>query len=98
MVSASEDAATIRQALRYGVSGYIPKSLATEMIGEAIEAVLPGGLWVPPGIELAERGELHPVAAQIRSLTPQQVRVLMMLSEGCSTSRSPTLSMFPRRP
>jgi hypothetical protein len=27
---------------------------------------------------------------------PQQVRVLMMLSEGCSTSRSPTSSASPR--
>jgi DNA-binding NarL/FixJ family response regulator len=82
VVSASEDAATIRQALRYGVSGYIPKSLATEMIGEAIEAVLQGGLWVPPGIELAGRDELNPAATRIQSLTPQQLRVLMMLSEG----------------
>jgi DNA-binding NarL/FixJ family response regulator len=82
VVSASEDAATIRQALRYGVSGYIPKSLATEVIGQAVDAVLRGGLWVPPGIEMTGADRLYPATERIQSLTPQQMRVLMMLSEG----------------
>jgi DNA-binding NarL/FixJ family response regulator len=82
VVSASEDSATIRQAFRSGASGYIPKSLATGMIGQAIAAVLEGAVWTPPHIELSARGDLDAAAARIRTLTPQQMRVLMMLSEG----------------
>lgn len=82
VVSASEDAATIRQAFRSGASGYIPKSLATGMIGQAIATVLEGAVWSPPHVELSARDDLDAAAARIRTLTPQQMRVLMMLSEG----------------
>ncbi len=50
----------------------------------AIAGVLDGGVWTPPDIELdrpadAETAELM---ARLATLTPQQVRVLMMLSGG----------------
>jgi DNA-binding NarL/FixJ family response regulator len=46
--------------------------------------VLNGGVWTPPDVDLrggadSETGELM---ARMATLTPQQVRVLMMLSEG----------------
>jgi DNA-binding NarL/FixJ family response regulator len=83
VVSASEDPATIRSALALGASGFIPKSASTEAIAEAIAAILAGGEWLPPGLDLA--GEPDPqeeLMRRLKSLTPQQVRVLMMLSEG----------------
>jgi DNA-binding NarL/FixJ family response regulator len=82
VVSASEDAATIRQAILSGASGYIPKSLATEAIAQAIQAVLDGAVWTPPDLELGVDKGADPATARIRKLTPQQMRVLMMLSEG----------------
>jgi DNA-binding NarL/FixJ family response regulator len=81
VVSASEDAPTIRHAIGFGASGYIPKSLATEMIGHAIAAVLDGAVWIPPDIDLRSQDE-DDLVARLITLTPQQVRVLMMLSEG----------------
>ena len=50
----------------------------------AIMRVLKGGVWTPPDVDLeagadAEAAELM---ARLATLTPQQVRVLMMLSEG----------------
>src|SRR6476661_367496 len=53
IVSASDDAGTIRRSLDFGASGFIPKRFGVETLRDALV-----------------------------TLTPQQVRVLMMLSEG----------------
>jgi DNA-binding NarL/FixJ family response regulator len=46
--------------------------------------VLKGGIWTPPDIDLntAADAEAAALMARLTALTPQQVRVLMMLSEG----------------
>jgi DNA-binding NarL/FixJ family response regulator len=84
IVSANEDTVVIRRALEFGASGFIPKSLESEEIGLAIQAVLAGDSWTPPDAELgpAEDGEIADLMRRLATLTPQQVRVLMMLSEG----------------
>ncbi len=80
VVSASDDAATIRNTLQLGASGFVSKSAPPGEIRDAIAAILQGGRWVPAG--LTETGDGDGVAERLKSLTPQQVRVLMMLSEG----------------
>jgi DNA-binding NarL/FixJ family response regulator len=84
IVSANEDPVVIRRAIEFGASGFIPKSLGSDRIGEAIEAVLAGGTWTPPDVELGESEdrETAETMRRLSTLTPQQVRVLMMLSEG----------------
>lgn len=83
VVSASEDAATIRSVLTLGASGFIPKSASTETIAAAIAAILAGGEWLPSGHDLTtESDPQSDLMRRLKSLTPQQVRVLMMLSEG----------------
>ncbi len=84
IVSAHEDPMVIRRALDFGASGFIPKSLNSDHIGEAIEMVLAGNTWTPPDIDLsvAEDKETAELVRRLATLTPQQVRVLMMLSEG----------------
>jgi DNA-binding NarL/FixJ family response regulator len=84
IVSANEDPVVIRRAIEFGASGFIPKSLESDRIGGAIEAVLAGGAWTPPDIELgvSEDKETAEMMRRLSTLTPQQVRVLMMLSEG----------------
>ena len=50
----------------------------------AIGKVLEGGQWTPPDLDLnapADR-EASALVRRLSSLTPQQVRVLMMLSQG----------------
>ena len=83
IVSASEDAATIRKAIEFGASGYVPKSLSVEQIREAVRKVLEGAVWTPPEIDIGqtEKGAGQAIA-RLSTLTPQQVRVLMMLGEG----------------
>jgi DNA-binding NarL/FixJ family response regulator len=84
VVSANDDPAAIRRCMEFGSSGFIPKTLGVEAMRAAISRILNGGVWTPPDIDLttgsdAEAAELM---TRMATLTPQQVRVLMMLSEG----------------
>jgi DNA-binding NarL/FixJ family response regulator len=68
----------------FGASGFIPKSIDIDNIGGAIQAVLAGDTWTPPDVDLsaAEDVETADLVRRLGTLTPQQVRVLTMLSEG----------------
>jgi len=84
IVSANDDPAVIRRCLDFGASGFIPKTLPVEAIRDAIARVLAGGVWTPADIDLdrSQDADLADLVARLATLTPQQVRVLMMLSEG----------------
>lgn len=84
VVSANDDAAVIRRCMDFGASGFIPKTLGIEQMRAAIARVLEGGIWTPPDIDLGTGADSATanLLARLASLTPQQVRVLMMLSEG----------------
>jgi DNA-binding NarL/FixJ family response regulator len=81
VVSASEDAATVRRCLDFGAAGFLPKTLELERMRGAIRTVLEGGVWTPPGLA-DQPAASDPMVARFASLTPQQLKVLMMLSEG----------------
>ncbi|ABD90344.1 response regulator [Rhodopseudomonas palustris] len=84
VVSASDDVGTIRRSLDFGASGFVPKRFGVEKLKDAIQKVLDGDVWVPPDIDLnaASDPEMTKLRDRLITLTPQQVRVLMMLSEG----------------
>ena len=82
VISASEDALTVSRALDYGAAGFIPKSAPGERLAEAIGAVLAGDLWFPEHGEPSDRAEDIDLAARLAALTPQQLRVFMMVAEG----------------
>ena len=81
IVSSDDHPRTIRRAQQFGAAGFVPKSAPAEALGEAVTAVLAGGLWVPP--QQAERNEADAQLAQrLAQLTPQQLRVLMRMADG----------------
>ena len=84
VVSGNEDRTVIRRCIELGASGYIPKSLDGAAMGSAIQQVLDGGSWTPDDIDLtsAPDATTSDMVRRLASLTPQQVRVLMMLSTG----------------
>ena len=85
VVSGSEDLDTIRRSVSLGASGFIPKSSDTSTIKSAMNIVLEGGVWVPDQAAIdnnTEDDELLEIASRLSTLTPQQMRVLMMLKEG----------------
>jgi DNA-binding NarL/FixJ family response regulator len=84
VVSANDDPAVIRRCMEFGASGFIPKTLGIEALRGAIARVLKGEVWTPPDVDLARDADAESAAmiARLATLTPQQVRVLMMLSGG----------------
>ena len=84
IVSGNEERATIRHAIDFGASGFIPKSVDVDTMRKAIQTVLDGGASTPADVDLNHPvdQETSDIVRRLGSLTPQQVRVLMMLSEG----------------
>jgi DNA-binding NarL/FixJ family response regulator len=84
IVSANDDPSVIRRCMDFGASGFIPKTLGVDRMRAAIGSVLDGGIWTPPDVDIssAADSETAAVMARFATLTPQQMRVLMMLSEG----------------
>jgi DNA-binding NarL/FixJ family response regulator len=74
----------MRACIDLGAAGYIPKSLDLETMRAAVRAVLQGGRFIPPDLDLAAPADQSAslTLRRLSTLTPQQVRVLMMLSEG----------------
>ena len=84
VVSGNEDRAVIRRCIDFGASGFVPKTTPIEGMREAVRKVLEGGIWTPPDVDLSAPAdkETADLVRRMASLTPQQVRVLMMVSAG----------------
>lgn len=83
VVSASEETPIIKRAIGYGASGFIPKSADLPTICDAIIQVLSGEIWLPvQDLDNEGADEEKAFAARLNSLTPQQLRVYMMLTKG----------------
>lgn len=84
IVSGHEEPSIMRRALDHGAMGYIPKSVDSTGLGQAITHVLDGERWAPQAAFSAPAPdpEEHDVARRLRELTPQQLRVLQMMSTG----------------
>jgi len=85
VVSGNEQASVIHRAMHFGASGFIPKSSSMSTIAQAIQLVLDGGQWVPDDVPEADQqvdAQDSQFADQLASLTPQQFKVMVMLTEG----------------
>jgi len=83
VVSGYEEAPLIQRVLQFGAVGFIPKSASLETMGQAVLAAISGKVWTPPETpKRAEGGLDAEVAARVANLSPQQLRVLLMLADG----------------
>ena len=84
VVSGNEDRSVMRRCIDFGASGFIPKTTDMEAMRGAIHSVLEGGAWTPRDVDLSAPADkdIADIVRRMATLTPQQVRVLMMLSEG----------------
>lgn len=73
IVSATDDPTTIRAALALGASGFISKSSSPEVIKEAVQTILDGGVWSPLGDDQEEMldPDMIELIRCLRKLTPQ---------------------------
>lgn len=87
MISANDDPLVIRRALAYGAAGYIPKRADLDAIKRGLKAVLDCAEYVPDELRAAvyadvEGGTDRELAPRLAALTPQQLRVLVLVAEG----------------
>lgn len=84
MISAHEDPQLMRRGLDLGAMGFIPKSASMPLLSEALKAVMMGNIWAPKEAYDAEplADEEKTAVELLKTLTPQQFRVLQMVSTG----------------
>jgi DNA-binding NarL/FixJ family response regulator len=84
VVSASEEQNVIRRVIELGASGFIPKSASMEDMQGAVGAILAGEVWIPENVDVdgPSEDEDSDLTRRMTTLTPQQMRVLMMLRDG----------------
>lgn len=97
MISAAEDKQLVLRAIEAGAAGYITKSSPRERIGQALQQVLAGNVYLPPDIirgapghrSAPAGGEGYPQLSDtvIRSLTERQRRVLERIALGESNKQ-----------
>ncbi len=81
VVSAMDDAVSVRRAIKGGASGFVSKASPGDVLCEAVRTVLDGGVFLPD----VDRGAVKRAAAPVNErfgLTPAQTRVMELLSQG----------------
>jgi DNA-binding NarL/FixJ family response regulator len=80
VVSGTDDSAVIRRCIDAGAMSFIPKSVAPEVLTQALQHVLNGAVYLPEQILSAlARPQKKPL------LTPRQLQVLQCLNRGLPT-------------
>ncbi len=102
IVSGLEEPRIMHEAVRHGAAGFVPKAVDKATLTRAISEVLNGALFMPPDRAAppapARPSKKPPLAERVARLTPQQMRVLTMIRQASSTSRSPTSFRSATRP
>ncbi|MBG0761035.1 DNA-binding response regulator [Vibrio cidicii] len=81
VVSASEEPSVVTQVKSHGAFGFIPKSSDMRALIAALNQVLNGDPYFPEGL-IINNAACNDLAEKIAALTPQQYKVLGMLSDG----------------
>ena len=82
VVSATDDQSVMLKAKSHGAQGFIPKSTSPLTLKVAIADILAGKQWWPEHFQAAPLPEANDIETRLATLTPQQFRVLGMISEG----------------
>lgn len=84
IISAQENALTVRRAIAYGASGFLPKSLDLPDMAKAVVSILAGDIWSPPNARAGDgvTADDMEMAKRFSTLSPQQMRILMMIVDG----------------
>lgn len=83
VLSAVEDAVTMRSVLDRGAMGFIPKSSSNQVMLSALQLVLSGGRYLPPELLSAATAEA-PGSGMDLKLTDRQRDVLKLMLQGRS--------------
>ncbi|MEK9723492.1 MAG: response regulator transcription factor [Rhodospirillaceae bacterium] len=86
VVSAMEGSSEIRQAMNCGASGYIPKTLDSNVVVSALKLVFSGGVYLPPNLLSGDDSDARgrDGGDGKARLTPRQHDVLDLMAKGFS--------------
>ena len=84
IISASDDAESVRSALDAGAVGYVPKTSPPRVVAEALRLILDGGIYVPP--QGAEESPRTSATMADLGLTGRQADVLKLVAKGLPNS------------
>ncbi len=82
VVSAIDDEASVRRAIKAGASGYVSKSSSGDVLLEAVRVVLAGGVHTPAARSASAPGGRGVPPSERFGLTTAQARVLDLLASG----------------
>jgi DNA-binding NarL/FixJ family response regulator len=83
VLSGSERREDVLRAIDLGAMGYIPKSVANEVMLQALRLVLSGGVYLPPSaLAAAAPAAPRPATARDPALTDRQIEVLGFILQG----------------
>jgi len=81
VISSNDHSDTVKKAQQFGASGFVSKAAPQETLRDAVREVMEGGTWFC-GASAAPDDADAALARRLAQLTPQQFRVLMLMSEG----------------
>ena len=83
ILSASEERNKVLRVIEEGANGFIPKSSSAEIIINAVRLILSGGVFLPMAVlDNVSAKEERLIKGQEQNLTPRQLEVLRLLSDG----------------
>jgi DNA-binding NarL/FixJ family response regulator len=80
ILSALDDIETVGRAMKQGASGFVPKSSSSEALIDGLRQVLDGDIYLPEKLREQKTGRRSSVNRY--GLTPGQIRVLELLTQG----------------
>lgn len=88
VISADSCDETVQTVMEAGAAGFIPKDAPRTVIAEALDRIVDGSKYLPPGFSPSSRSHsgqivgLHEISRRIADLTPQQSRIMTLICEG----------------
>ena len=89
-LSSSEDTRNIKKILSFGVKGYIPKRLDSNVLSGALKLILDGGTYIPPAVlnqTITKDSNNNIFSPLKKNLTNRQSQVLDLIAQGKSNKQ-----------
>jgi DNA-binding NarL/FixJ family response regulator len=101
LISSRRDRKTVLESLRSGACGYLLKSSSATQLGEALNQLMQGGIYVSPQIEVsalfAEGSSRNRSTSPLEQLSSREFQVFSLLVEGVRAKEiAARLSLSPK--
>lgn len=85
VLSGNHEPRVIRSAIEQGAVGFVPKSYTSELMINALQFVLAGGIYLPPRVLESDAGQVESVGRSVfERLSARQREIVDMLLQGAA--------------